>query len=252
LPALLLSDRGDGVYDGAYMVSGFELANPGRNYFSKYYDVFAAPEKERERFLELEKCWDAYQFLNEKEMHWIVEQLFIGNKLARGEARLEHGVAIDLKRIRSPIIVFASFGDNITPPQQALNWILDTYVDGEEIKILGQRIIYMVHDNVSHLGIFVSSSIARKDHAEVTSTVKTIEDLPPGLHEMTIDDVTGEGVHAHFTARLHERSFADILACDDGRADGRDFEFRPNADGPSEACREFDNLRQHWGAPRVP
>ena len=98
LSALLLSDLGDGEFDGANLVSNFELLNPGRNYFGKYYDVFAAPEKERESFLEFEKWWGGYQFLNEQEIHWIVEELFIGNKLARGEARLEHGVAIDLKR----------------------------------------------------------------------------------------------------------------------------------------------------------
>ena len=80
-----------------------------------------------------------------------------------------------------------SWGDNITPPQQALNWIVDTYADEHEIKIRGQRIIYMVHDKVGHLGIFVSSSVAKKEHAEVTSTMKTIEALSPGLYEMTID-----------------------------------------------------------------
>ena len=237
LSALLFSD----LNDGANLVSNFELLNPGRNYFGKYYDVFAAPEKERERFLEFEKWWGGYQFLNEQETHWIVEELFIGNKLARGEARLEHGVAIDLKRIRSPIVVFASFGDNITPPQQALNWILDTYVDEEEIKILGKRIVYMVRDKVGHLGIFVSSSIAKKEHAEVTSTVETIEDLPPGLYEMTIDEVSGEGVHAHFTVGFHDRGFADILAYDDGRADERDF---PAVQRFSEFATDFYEIFQ--------
>jgi len=241
LSALLLSDLGDGEYDGANIVSNFEMLNPGRNYFGKYYDVFTAPERARERFLEFEKWWGGYQFLNEQEMHWIVEELFIGNKLARGEARLEHGVAIDLKRIRSPIIVFASCGDNITPPQQALNWILDTYADEQEIKVNGQRIVYMVHDKVGHLGIFVSSSIAKKEHAEVTSTVKTIESLVPGLYEMTIDEVSGEGVHAHFTVSFHERTFADILAYDDGRADERDF---PAVQRFSELATEFYEIFQ--------
>jgi pimeloyl-ACP methyl ester carboxylesterase len=223
LAALLSSDLGNGEFDGAYLVANFENLNPGRNHFGKYYDVFAAPEKERKKFLEFEKWWGGYQFLSEQEIHWIVEELFIGNKLARGEARLEHGVAIDLKKIRSPIIVFASFGDNITPPQQALNWILDTYADEKEIKILGQRIIYMVHEKVGHLGIFVSSSVARKEHAEVTSTVETIEGLVPGLYEMRIDEVIGEGIHAQFTVSFHERTFADLLAVDDGRADEQYF-----------------------------
>ncbi len=224
LPALLLSDMGNGEFDGAHLVSNFEQLNPGRNYFGKYYDLFAAPEMTRKSFLEFEKWWGGFHFLNEQEIHWIVENLFIGNKLSRHEANIEPGRPIDLKAIRSPIIVFASRGDNITPPQQALNWIVDTYADEHEIKIRGQRIIYMVHDKVGHLGIFVSSSIAKKEHAEVTSTMKTIEALAPGLYEMTIDDQIGEGVDARFTVSFHERKLTDILAIDDNdRTDERDF-----------------------------
>ncbi len=224
LPALVLADLGNGVFDGAHLVSNFELLNPGRNFFGKYYDLFAAPEKTRKSFLEFEKWWGGFHFMNEQEIHWIVENLFVGNKLARHEANLEPGRPIDLKAIRSPIIVFASWGDNITPPQQALNWIVDTYADEHEIKIRGQRIIYMVHDKVGHLGIFVSSSIAKKEHAEVTSTMKTIEALAPGLYEMTIDDQIGEGVDARFTVSFHERKLTDILAIDENdRSDERDF-----------------------------
>ena len=224
LPALLLSDLGYGQFDGAHLVTNFELLNPGRNYFGKYYDLFAAPEKSRKTFLEFEKWWGGFHFMNEQEIHWIVENLFIGNKLTRHEANLEPGRPIDLKTIRSPIIVFASWGDNITPPQQALNWIVDTYADEHEIKIRGQRIIYMVHDKVGHLGIFVSSSIAKKEHSEVTSTMKTIEALAPGLYEMTIDEQIGEGVDAHFTVSFHERTMSDILAIDENdRSDERDF-----------------------------
>jgi len=224
LPALLMSDLGGGEFDGANLVSNFEQLNPGRNFFGKYYDLFAAPERSRKSFLEFEKWWGGFHFMNEAEIHWIVEQLFIGNKLARGEARIEHGRPLDIKTIRSPIIVFASWGDNITPPQQALNWIVDTYADEQEIKIRGQRIIYMVHDKVGHLGIFVSSSIAKKEHTEVTSTMKTIEALSPGLYEMTIDEQIGEGVDAHFHVSFHERKLADIRAIDENdRSDERDF-----------------------------
>ena len=163
VPALFLSDLGGGEFDGAHLVSNFELLNPGRNFFGKYYDLFAAPEHSRASFLEFEKWWGGFHFMNEAEIHWIVGQLFIGNKLSRGEARIEHGRALDLKTIRSPIIVFASWGDNITPPQQALNWIVDTYSDEQEIRIRGQRIIYMVHEKVGHLGIFVSSRSPRRN-----------------------------------------------------------------------------------------
>jgi pimeloyl-ACP methyl ester carboxylesterase len=223
VPALLLSDLGGGVFDGAHLVSNFEQLNPGRNFFGKYYDLFVDPKKGRERFLEFEKWWGGFHFMNEAEIRWIVEQIFVGNKLSRGEARIESGRRLDLRSIRSPIIVFASKGDNITPPQQALNWIADTFTDEHEIRIRGQRIIYMIHDKVGHLGIFVSSSIARKEHTEVTSTLKTIEALAPGLYEMTIDDQLGEDDDAHFLVSFHERKIADLVTADADRDEERHF-----------------------------
>ncbi len=222
-PALFLSDLGHGVFDGANLVSNFEMLNPGRNYFGKYYDLFANIDHEREKFLEFERWWGGFHYMNEAEIRWIIEQLFIGNRLSRGEARLEHGRPLDLKSIRSPIIVFASWGDNITPPQQALNWIVDTYADEHEIKIRGQRIIYMIHEKVGHLGIFVSSSVAKKEHSEVTSTMKTIEALAPGLYEMMIEEQVGEGVHARFRVSFGDRKLSDILALDDDRGEEADF-----------------------------
>ncbi|ARN81686.1 DUF3141 domain-containing protein [Methylocystis bryophila] len=221
--ALLLSDLGYGVFDGAWLVSNFELLNPGRNFFGKYYDLFVDPERGRNRFLEFERWWGGFHYMNEAEIRWIVEQIFVGNKLSRGVAQIEPGRTLDFKTIRSPIIVFASWGDNITPPQQALNWIPDTYVDEHEIRVRGQRIVYMIHEKVGHLGIFVSSSIAKKEHAEVTSTMKTIEALAPGLYEMMIEEQIGEGVDARFRVSFAARKVSDILAIDDDRSDEKSF-----------------------------
>jgi len=223
LPALLLADLGGGIFDGANLVMNFEILNPGRLYFGDYFDLYVAPEKQKARFLEFQRWWGGFHLMNEQEIHWIVEQIFVGNRLARGEARIERGRRLDIKSIRSPIIVFASLGDNITPPQQALNWIVDTFVDEHEIRIRGHRIIYMIHDKVGHLGIFVSSSIAKKEHSEVTSTMKTIEALAPGLYEMTIDETEGEGVHEHFRVSFHERKLSDLAAFDDSRDDEKGF-----------------------------
>ena len=211
MPAMLISDLGGGEFDGAHLVSNFEMLNPSRNFFGKYYDLFSDVDNKRESFLEFEKWWGGFHFTNEAEIRWIVEQLFVGNKLARGKAELEPGKLLDLKAIRSPIIVFASRGDNITPPQQALNWIVDTFIDEQEIRVRGQRIVYMVHDKVGHLGIFVSSSIARKEHTEMTSTLKTIEALAPGLYEMKIDETAGDEGNEHFFVSFHDRKMQDIL-----------------------------------------
>ena len=70
---------------------------------------------------------------------------------------------------------FCSHGDDITPPQQALDWILDLYDDVEEIRSYGQTLVYTVHVNVGHLGIFVSGGVARKEHSEFSSNIDLIE-----------------------------------------------------------------------------
>ncbi|WP_321343335.1 DUF3141 domain-containing protein [Breoghania sp.] len=211
------SDLGGGQFDGAHLVMNFEQLNPSRNYFGKYYDLFADPVGGRKRFLEFERWWGGFFILNEGEIRWIVDELFVGNKLVKNQAQLEPGHTIDVKAIKAPIIIFTSFGDNITPPQQALNWIVDSYADEEEIRVRGQRIVYMLHDQVGHLGIFVSSKIARKEHSEVASTLKTIETLRPGLYEMKIEDVQGEGLEKTFLVSFHDRTLDDIRAFDGSR-----------------------------------
>lgn len=223
VPALFLADLGHGEFDGAHLVANFELLDPGRSTFRKYYDLFADIDGQRDRFLEFERWWGGFHFMAEAEIGWIVEQLFVGNRLARGEARIVRGHHLDLRLIRAPIIVFASWGDNITPPQQALDWIPDTYADEHEIRVRGQRIIYMVHENVGHLGIFVSSSVARREHSEVTSTMETIEAMAPGLYEMKIEEQHGHGYDARFLVSFHERTMADILAFDENRDEETDF-----------------------------
>ncbi|QYZ70018.1 DUF3141 domain-containing protein [Neotabrizicola shimadae] len=220
---MFLSDLGGGIFDGAHLVQNFELLNPARTLFRKYTDLFRDIDKGDAAFLEFEKWWGGFFLLTEAEIKWIVEQLFVGNRLVKNEARIEPGRPIDLKAIRAPIIVFASHGDNITPPQQALNWIAETYADVNEIRIRGQRIVYMVHEQVGHLGIFVSSQIARKEHSEVASTLKTIEALAPGLYEMRIEDVTETDGRKHFTVGFVERTLDDIRALDDAFQDERPF-----------------------------
>lgn len=220
---MALSDMGGGLFDGAHLVQNFEMLNPARTMFRKYTDLFRDADTAEKRFLEFERWWGGFFLLNEQEIRWIVEQLFVGNRLVKNEAQIEPGRPVDLKAIRAPIIVFASHGDNITPPQQALNWITETYADVQEIRIRGQRIIYMVHEKVGHLGIFVSSQIAKREHSEVASTLKTIEALAPGLYEMTIEDIAEEDGQTRFTVGFEERSMDDIRAIDDGTADERAF-----------------------------
>jgi pimeloyl-ACP methyl ester carboxylesterase len=220
---MFFSDLGAGIFDGAYLVSNFEMLNPSRTLFLKYTDLFREVDKGDKTFLEFERWWGGFFLLSGEEIRWIVEQLFVGNRLVKNEAMIEPGRHVDLKAIRAPIIVFASHGDNITPPQQALNWIFETYADVDEIRIHGQRIVYMVHEKVGHLGIFVSSSVARREHSEMATTLETIEALPPGLYEMIIEDVQEDGEHLHFTVDFAARSFDDLRHLDDGAVDEAPF-----------------------------
>lgn len=211
IPAMLMCDLAGGIFDGAHLVQNFESLNPGNTWWMKYYNAFAAADEGSERYLDFERWWSGFFLMNEEEIRWILENLFVGNKLARGKAFLDEGTHVDLRNIRSPIIIFASHGDNITPPQQALYWIADNYASVEEIKARGQRIVYTLHEDIGHLGIFVSSKIAMKQHKEIVSTLKTIESLAPGLYEMVITEVKGEGIDKQFTVTFEDRSVDNIL-----------------------------------------
>ncbi len=141
----------------------------------------------------------------------------VGNKLSTGEIRTSEGVRVDLRNIKAPIVCFCSWGDNITPPQQALDWVLDLYDDVSEIVTNGQTIIYSLHHSIGHLGIFVSGKVAAKEHREFVSCMEMIEATPPGLYEAVISDV-GEDtanrdlVDGKYLFRLEPRTLDDIRA----------------------------------------
>lgn len=186
--ASLSSDLGAGRFDGAWLVQNFENLNPANTFWDKYYRVFANADTEPARFLEFERWWGGYYLLNREEIEWITQNLFVGNRLwARGDAAAGAG-GFDLRELKSPIVLFASLGDNITPPQQAFNWVADVYRSTEEIKLRGQVIVGLMHEDIGHLGIFVSGKVAKKEHAQIVSVLQSIEALPAGLYGMQIDE----------------------------------------------------------------
>ena len=137
----LTGDLGAGRFDGAWLVQNFENLNPANTLWTKQYDLFSKVDTERERYLGFEKYWGGHVFMNDVEMQYIVDNLFIGNKLSTAELMTSDGIRIDLRNIRSPILVFCSKGDNITPPPQALGWITDLYLDDEDVRAHDQTII---------------------------------------------------------------------------------------------------------------
>ena len=208
----MMSDMSNGIFDGAWLVHNFEQLNPAKAIWDKYYNLFANVDKESERFLSFERWWNGFYSLSEEEITATVENLFIGNKIERGEMVLDEHCAIDLKDIKNPLLIFASEGDEITPPRQALHWIRAVYPDTKALKKAGQRIVYLINPHVGHLGIFVSAKVAKLEHRAILENTADIESLKPGLYEMIIDNPTGDPdcSRDQYEVRFEERLVEDI------------------------------------------
>ena len=213
----LAGDLGDGIFDGAHLVANFESLNPANTLWKKPYNVYANVDTEAARFLDFETWWGSPVLLNAGEMQWIVDNLFVGSKLSTGQLRTEDGLRIDLRNVKSPIIVFCSWGDKITPPQQALDWITDIYDHEREIAASGQTIVYCLHHSIGHLGIFVSGKVATKEHRTFVSCMEMIDLMPPGLYEAVITGVdenteNPQLVDGGYLFSLERRTVDDIRA----------------------------------------
>jgi pimeloyl-ACP methyl ester carboxylesterase len=234
--ASLAADLGNGKFDGAYLVQNFENLNPANTYFKKSYNVFANVDTEAPRFLDFERWWGGFYLMNREEIEWITQNLFVGNKLWSGETKSKAGKAFDLREIRSPIILFASLGDNITPPQQAFNWVADVYGSTEEIKSRGQVIVGLMHADVGHLGIFVSGKIAKREHRQIVSVLKSIEALTPGLYAMRIIEHRGQGGEVEYDVEFEERRLEEVAE--------RLNRFKRADEGPFEAVEAVSDFNQ--------
>ena len=213
----LCGDLGNGRFDGAYLVENFENMHPSNTYWKKLYHLYSNVETESPRFLGFEKWWGNPVLLNAQEMQWIADELFVGNKLSSGELRTSDGIRVDLRNIKSPIVVFCSMGDDITPPQQALDWILDLYDHEDEVIANGQTIVYTMHESIGHLGIFVSGKVASKEDKELIQFMDMIDLLPPGLYEAVITEVdenveNQKLVNGRYLFSLKARTLGDIRA----------------------------------------
>jgi hypothetical protein len=206
----MTSDIGNGLFDAAWLVGNFDNLNPANTFWTKQYNVWANPEQEQNRYLQFEKWWGDFVVLRGEEMQWMVDNLFIGNKFSTGQIVTSDGIRLDIREVKAPIVCFCSQGDNITPPQQALDWILDNYQSVDEIREHGQRIFYTIDPKVGHLAIFVGTKVAAKDHAEFVNNMELIDTMPPGLYEIVITDKPG--TEGEFDLSIEARGLDDIRA----------------------------------------
>jgi len=81
----------------------------------------------------------------------------------------------------------------------------------------GQTIVYSVHESIGHLGIFVSTSVAKKEHDEFASSIDLIDVLPPGLYEAVLtpkdpNDPTADLIAGDYLVRFEMRDLDAIRA----------------------------------------
>mgnify|MGYP002040501885 FL=1 len=87
-----------------------------------------------------------------------------------------------------------------------------------------QTIVYAVHESIGHLGIFVSGSVARKEHQEFTSNIDMIDVLPPGIYQAEITDKTPDMPNAdlaygNYVLSFEQRKMDDVRAIVDRKED---------------------------------
>jgi hypothetical protein len=87
-------------------------------------------------------------------------------------------------------------------------------------------IVGLMHEDVGHLGIFVSGKVAKKEGTQIASVLKSIEALPPGLYGMQIAEQKDRSGKPGYEVNLVELRLEDIVARLNRfkRADERPFE----------------------------
>jgi len=213
----LSSDLGNGTIDGTSLILNFDILNPANWLWGKQYEVYTNVDTDGQRYLDFEKWWGDFIHLNGDELQFLVDNLFIGDKLTRNQLKSSNGTIFDLRSVTSPIIVFTSTEDNISPPPQTLGWIIDLYRDVDDIRATGQTIVYCVNQKIWHLAIFVSSKVGAKEDEEFVQLMDVIDCLPPGLYEMVIsprpaDVPATDFVTGNWIASFEARSLDDISA----------------------------------------
>ncbi len=213
----MASDLGKGKIDGTALILNFDILNPANWLWGKQYEVYTHIDTDAARYLKFEKWWGDFIQLNGDELQFLVDNLFIGDRLTRNQLHSRNGKIFDLRSVTSPIIVFTSMADNISPPPQTLGWIVDLYRDVDDIRAAGRTIVYCVSQEIGHLAIFVSAKVGAKEDEEFVQLIDVIDCLPPGLFEMVITprpaNVPSAGfVTGDWIARFEARSLDDVRA----------------------------------------
>jgi poly(3-hydroxyalkanoate) synthetase len=143
-----------GVLPGEAMLAGFIVIKP-ENEISRQLALLTNVRKPEqvERYRTFEGWYKHMQAIPGAFYLWIVEELFLHNRLIRGELEVG-GEPVDLARIEAPLNLLAGAGDHITPPEQV-------YFDADAVATPPARIAKFLSSG-GHLGLFMGHEALRE------------------------------------------------------------------------------------------
>jgi hypothetical protein len=67
-----------------------------------------------------------------------------------------------------------------------------------------------LHRSAGHLALFVSGKVAKREHAQLVSVLKSVEALPPGLYGMKIDERRGPDGKTQYEVGFEEHRVEEV------------------------------------------
>ena len=163
---------------------------PANTYWTKLYNLYAKVDTEGPRFLDFERWWGGHFLLNREEMDWIVQNLFVGNKLSSGELRTADGAHHD-RPAQHPL---ADRGVRLVGRQHhaaAAGAELDSRPVRDRSTSSSRTSRSSSTACTRRSAISASSFRPRspnRETSELVSALDLIDTLPPGLYEAVIED----------------------------------------------------------------
>jgi poly(3-hydroxyalkanoate) synthetase len=145
---------GGGVLPGEAMLAGFVVIQP-ENELGRQLQLLANlhDTEHVERYQSFEDWYKHPQAIPGAFYLWIVEHLFLHNRLIRGELEVG-GELVDLARIDMPVNLLAGASDHITPPAQV-------YASADAISTPAAKIAKFLSSG-GHLGLFMGHEALRE------------------------------------------------------------------------------------------
>ena len=144
------------------LVQNFENLNPANTLWSKQYNLYSKVDTEAERYLSFEKWWGGHVFLNGTEIQYIVDKLFVGNRRPRPGWSRPTASASTCATSARPSWCSAP---RATTSRRRRRWAgSQTFIRTTPKCWPMARPSSTPCTSIGHLGIFVSGSVARKEH----------------------------------------------------------------------------------------